>query len=137
MKALVPLISLAALAGCAAPHQFASPDASWRTRSGQAKYSSGDTTLVGETLLATRGEKDFVLDFRKGPGIPLLTLQSDGAVTRYSGLLARRGWESAVGAEVPPHLRVWQRARTALAGHYPDPLHVAEGVATVDFLFSR
>ncbi len=117
-------VILLLLAGCAAPDRFAQPDASWQTRVGQAKYVSRKRRLVGEVTVTTRGEKDFVLDFRKGPGLPLLTIRGDGRSTRYEGVLAH-------GSH-----RVWERARAVLARDSAASVHVAAEGATVDFRFA-
>ena len=122
MKARVLWLLL--LAGCASPDRFAQPDATWQTRIGQAKFVSGTRTLVGEVTVTTRG-KNFVLDFRKGPGLPLLTIRSDGATTRYDGMLSHGSRD------------LWERVHAALAMGRAARVRIAGDDAAMDFQFAN
>ena len=106
MKFVAAIFAAALLAGCATPHQFATPDKTWQTHIGQLKYSDASRTLIGDVVVQQRGAQDFQLDFQKAGGIPLLTLRTDATTARAEGLFARGSWQGAPSA-APKHLRNW------------------------------
>jgi hypothetical protein len=85
----LPLAFAACLAGCAS-HQFAAPDATWSTRTGQLHYREGSHSLIGEVALSTKGS-NALLEFTKGPGLSLMRVQRDATHARFDGPLARLG----------------------------------------------
>ena len=109
----VAVVFVTALAGCATPHPFATPDKTWQTHIGQLKYSDATRTLIGDVVVQQRGAQDFQLEFQKAGGIPLLTLREDATTARAEGLFARGSWQGAP-ANAPKHLRNWVALRTAL-----------------------
>lgn len=113
-----------ALAGCQAPHQFATPDRTWKTHIGQLKYRDAQRTLIGDVVVQQRGEQEFQLEFQKAGGIPLLTLRADATTARAEGLFARGSWQGAPSA-APRHLRSWVWLRTAF--RHPQPLAIKAG----------
>ena len=112
MKFPAALFAAALLAGCQTPHQFATPDKTWKTHIGQLKYSDQTRTLIGDVVVQQRGAEDFQLEFQKAGGIPLLTLREDATTARAEGLLARGAWQGAPAA-APRHLRSWVALRRA------------------------
>ena len=106
MKIIAALFAVALLAGCQTPHQFATPDKSWKTHIGQLKYGDKTRTIIGDVVVQRRGTEDFQLDFQKAGGIPLLTLREDATTARIEGLLARGSWQGAPST-APEHLRNW------------------------------
>ena len=112
MKIPAALFAAALLSACQTPHQFATPDKSWRTHIGQLKYSDAKRTLIGDVVVQQRGAQEFQLEFQKAGGIPLLTLREDAAIARAEGLFARGSWQGAP-ASAPTHLRTWVALREA------------------------
>lgn len=87
MKTFLLLFAFAfGLAGCAT-HQFAQPDARWKTRTGQLLYREGDRSIVGDLALSSSGE-NLRLEFNKA-GLSLLRLERDASHARFDGPLAR------------------------------------------------
>ena len=124
MKLLAALFIGAFLAGCQTPHQFATPDQTWKTHIGQLKYSDAQRTVIGDVVVQRRGEQDFQLEFQKAGGIPLLTLREDATTARAEGLFARGSWQGAPSA-APRHLRNWVALRAAFL--HPRPLAIKAG----------
>ena len=112
MKIIAALFAAALLTGCQTPHQFATPDKSWKTHIGQLKYSDAKRTIIGDVVIQQRRAQDFQLDFQKAGGIPLLTLREDSTTARAEGLFARGSWQGAPAA-APKHLRNWVALREA------------------------
>ena len=82
-------------AGCQTPHEFTAPDRSWKTQTGQLKYTSGQRVLVGEVVVSRRGASDFQIELQKGGGLPLLKLRMDATTACAEGLFARGSWQGA------------------------------------------
>ncbi len=80
------------LAGCQTPLAFPTPDAQWRTRVGQLQYVTPTRSIIGDCVVSRHGT-DFQLDFRTGPGFPLLRLWSSGGKARAEGVIARGSWQ--------------------------------------------
>ena len=112
MKSIAAILAVALLAGCQTPHQFATPDKTWKTHIGQLKYRDAKRTIIGDVVIQQRGAQDFQLDFQKAGGIPLLTLREDATTARAEGLFARGSWQGAPSA-APKHLGNWVALRTA------------------------
>ena len=134
------LLALAALlAGCQTPHEFAAPDATWRTHSGQLKFTSGDRVLIGEVLVRRRGAAEFQLEFQKSAGIPLMKIRADAGVACAEGMLARGSWQGAAD-QAPERLRGWFELRAAFAATpHADRLTFTpkDSSERFDFIFSR
>ena len=124
MKFIAAIFATALLSGCQTPHQFATPDKSWKTHIGQLKYSDAKRTLIGDVVVQQRGEQEFQLEFQKAGGIPLLTLREDATTARAEGLFARGSWQGAPSA-APRHLRNWVALRAAFL--HPRPLALKAG----------
>lgn len=86
MKYLL-LASALCLAGCAS-HQFAQPSGAWKTRTGQLQYKEGSRAIIGELALSTNGDHA-KLEFSKGPGLVLMSMQRDATHARFEGPLSR------------------------------------------------
>ena len=110
-----------ALSGCQTPHQFATPDKTWKTHIGQLKYADKTRTLIGDVVVQQRGAQDFQLEFQKAGGISLLTLREDATTARAEGLFARGSWQGAPSA-APRHLRNWVALREAFLNPIPYPM---------------
>lgn len=124
-----------ALASCEeiSQHQFAPPSRDWRVRSGQLKYSSPTTRLIGEVVVRFSKGGDFELTFSKGLGVTLLSLRQDANFAEAKGALAGPGWSGPV-ASAPPQLQGWLRLRDTFL-HAQDR-HVVRQVAGAEtFLF--
>ena len=133
------LLSVALLVtGCQTPHEFTTPDASWKTRTGQLKYTSGERVLVGEVVVSQRGAADFQIEFQKGGGLPLLKLRMDATTARAEGIFARGSWQGAPD-RAPQPLRGWVGLREAFAQRQPDRFAVTPGRSEdrFDFVLSR
>lgn len=125
-------------AGCQTRHEFTSPDASWKTRTGQLKYTSGARVLVGEVVVSQRGAADFQIEFQKGGGLPLLKLRMDSTTARAEGLFARGSWQGSPD-RAPKSLRGWVGLREAFAKRQPERFTVTPSNSgdRFDFVFSR
>ena len=119
MKIPAALFAAGLLSACQTPHQFATPDKSWRTHIGQLKYSDAKRTLIGDVVVQQRDAQEFQLEFQKAGGIPLLALREDATVVRAEGLFARGSWQGPA-EKAPKHLRNWVALREAF-------LHPATG----------
>jgi hypothetical protein len=64
----IAVLLAGSLVGCATPHEFATPDASWKTRTGQLKFTSGERVLVGEVVGDPACASDFQMEFKKAAG---------------------------------------------------------------------
>ena len=126
------------LASCATPHEFTAPDASWKTQTGQLKYTSGGRVLVGEVVVSRKGAADFQLEFQKGGGLPLLKLRMDATTALAEGLFARGSWQGAPD-QAPEPLRGWLGLREAFAKRQPDHFTATprESEDRFDFIFNR
>lgn len=126
------------ITGCQTPHEFTAPDASWKTRTGQLKYTSGERVLVGEVVVSQRGTADFQIEFQKGGGLPLLKLRMDSATARAEGLFARGSWQGPP-ARAPKSLRGWVGLREAFAQRQPERFTITSHHSDdrFEFVFSR
>ena len=102
----IALASVALLFGaCSALIVHPKPTASWTQRSGQVKFSSGDTKIVGDIVICHDAE-NFLAEISKGPGLPMLTLSAKFGtdpklktlpekhmlIVRATGPLSHGGW---------------------------------------------
>ena len=141
LRAVVTLlfvIAFLSLAACQTPHEFTTPGPSWRTRTGQLKYTSGERVLVGEVIVSQRGASDFQLEFQKGGGLPLLKLRMDSTTVRAEGIFARGSWQGAPD-RAPKPLRGWVGLLEAFPKRQPDRFTVMsrDSEDHFDFIFSR
>ncbi len=115
LRRLLLICLCAGLAGCATtpPHDFASPDPSWKTRVGQLQYQGPRLSLIGELVVRSSPAGDFQLTFSKGPAATLLTVRQDATHAVVEGPLARGRWAGRV-AEAPTRLRGWLGLRDAI-----------------------
>jgi hypothetical protein len=126
-----------ALAGCEeiSPHQFAQPSRDWRVRSGQLKYSSPTTRIIGEVVVRFSKGGDFELTFSKGPGVTLLLLRQDANFAEAKGGMAGPGWAGPV-ASAPAQLQGWLKLRDALLrGQNRHVVRLVVGTETFLFRF--
>ena len=99
--AAVPLF----FGACSALIVHPKPAASWKQRSGQVQFSSGDTKIVGDIVIRHDAE-NFLAEISKGPGLPMLTLSAKFGTdpklkampekhmlsVRATGPLSKGGW---------------------------------------------
>ena len=125
-------------AGCQTPHEFATPDRSWKTQTGQLKYTSGQRVLVGEVVVSRRGASDFQIEFQKGGGLPLLKLRMDATTARAEGWFAR-GSRQGTPDRAPKPLRGWVALRAAFASRQPERFAVTprDSEDRFDFVFNH
>ena len=113
-----PYLFIAALllAACAtsSTHQFAPPNASWQTRTGQLLYRNAKTAVIGDVIVRYSQTGNFELTFSKGPGVTLLTLRQDANFAEMTGSMAGIGWSGAVES-APQQLRGWLELRDTIA----------------------
>ena len=135
-RALIAAVLL--FAGCQTPHEFAAPDRSWKTQTGQLKYTSGQPVLVGEVVVSRRGASDFQIEFQKGGGLPLLKLRMDATTARAEGLFARGSWQGTPD-RAPKPLRGWVGLRAAFANTQPERFTVTprDSEDRFDFVFNH
>lgn len=97
-----------ALLGCqtTSTHQFATPDTTWQTRSGQLAYKGLKISLIGDVLVRYSKNGAMELIFSKGPGVNLLVVRQDAQYASAEGPLARGRW-SGPTANAPRRLRGW------------------------------
>jgi hypothetical protein len=130
-------ITLFCVISCAtvSHHQFSDPAVGWQTKSGQVRYHTPNTTLIGEALVRFSKTGDFELTVSKGPGIPLLSLRQDATFAEVKGGLAQQGWSGPVG-QAPSQLRGWLGLRNQFL-HAPDrkTLRYVSGNETFLFRF--
>jgi len=116
IRPIGPIILCAlALASCTttSSHKFSDPGREWQSRSGQLRYKSPKTSLIGEVLVRFSKGGDFELTFSKGPGVTLLQVRQDANFASLKGPLARGGW-SGSSAQAPARLRGWLQLREKL-----------------------
>lgn len=101
------------LAGCQSTAVFPQPDAQWQTRVGQLQYATPTRSIIGDCVVSRHGA-EFQLDFRTGPGFPLLRLWRAGEKVRAEGILAHRSWQGEA-ANAPPYLAGFVKLPAALA----------------------
>ena len=138
MNHWIALILAGVLTACATRHEFTAPNASWKTRTGQLKYTSGERVLVGEVVVSQRGASDFQIEFQKGGGLPLLKLRMDATTARAEGLFARGSWQGSPD-RAPKPLRGWVGLREAFAKRQPERFAVTppNSEDRFEFIFSR
>lgn len=123
--------------GCRTTTPFPTVNSTWRTQTGQLLYAkAGERTVIGDVVVSTSGANEFQLDFRTGPGIPLVKLWRSGERARVEGLLARGTWEGAVKA-APARLAGW----IAVTDRFPrrrvaDRLELESAASQERFVFS-
>lgn len=108
MKKFALLLLALICAGCAttSTHQFATPNDSWQTRSGQLAYRGTKISLIGEVLVRYSAAGDMELIFSKGPGVRLMSIRQDAQFASAEGPLARGRWAGPI-ADAPARLRGW------------------------------
>lgn len=107
--------------GCATPHVFPAPDASWQTHIGQLKYTRKATTLIGDVVVQQRGPGEFQLEFNKTGSIPLISVRQDGRIARTEGLIVVSSWQGAPDS-APKTLKPWFALRDAMLQPRPTVL---------------
>ncbi|HEV3408854.1 MAG TPA: hypothetical protein VG095_01050 [Chthoniobacterales bacterium] len=114
MKRLFVIFSWAlfSLTSCqtTSPHQFATPTADWKTKTGQLAYTGPRVSLIGEVLVRYSSGGDFELIFSKGPGLNMLVLRQDEQFASAEGPLARGRWSGRT-TNAPARLRGWLALR--------------------------
>jgi hypothetical protein len=132
---LVAILAIVGLTSCetTSPHQFAEPSRDWRVRSGQLRYASPRTTLIGEVVVRFSRSGDFELTFSKGPGVALIVVRQDASFARVEGPLAGGRWSGTID-QVPARLRGWVELRDKLIVTKTSLRHVA-GAETFLFRF--
>lgn len=100
------------LSGCAI-HQFALPSHEWTTRSGQLLYHGKKRVIIGEVLVRFSDRGDFELTFTKGPGVSLLTMNTDPQFARVQGLLVGLPWSGPI-AQPPARAKGWLALRAEI-----------------------
>jgi hypothetical protein len=112
---LVSLLVIVGLTSCetTSPHQFAEPSRDWRVRSGQLRYASPRTTLIGDVVVRFSRSGDFELTFSKGPGVALIVVRQDASFARAEGPLGGGRWSGRVD-QAPARLRGWIELRDKL-----------------------
>lgn len=108
MRRVAAFLAVICLTSCATTsnHQFISPAADWRTRTGQLAFKGPKISLIGEVLVRYSKTGEMELMFSKGPGVTLLTLRQDAHFASAEGPLARGRWSGAM-ASAPDRLRGW------------------------------
>jgi hypothetical protein len=112
-------------------HKFSDPTADWQTKSGQLRYQTAQTTLIGDVLVRFSKSGDFELSLSKGP-VTLLTLRQDASFAEVKGPIAKGGWSGPV-EQAPKPLRAWFGLRDKLI-HSEDRL-VRYSAGNETFLF--
>ncbi len=108
---------LPGLAGCqSSGPSFPKPDTTWKTHVGQLQYVQNHKSIIGDCVACWRGPTDFQLEFKVGPGDPLMRLWISKYRVRAEGALARSDWEGPP-EKVPERLQGWiqiaEHCRTA------------------------
>ncbi len=108
MSRIALLLFALVCAGCAttSTHQFAAPNDSWQTKSGQLAYRGTKISLIGEVLVRYSKTGDLELIFSKGPGVTLMSIRQDAQFASAEGPLARGRWAGPI-ADAPARLRGW------------------------------
>lgn len=91
-------------------HQFALPSREWTTRSGQLSYRGKKRAIIGEVLVRFSNRGDFELTFTKGPGVSMLTMDTDPQFARVRGLLVGLPWSGPI-AHAAERARGWLALR--------------------------
>jgi hypothetical protein len=120
------------LTSCAS-HQFSLPAKDWQARSGQLLYRNANTTVVGDVLVRFSKAGDFELNFSKGPGVALFTIQQDASFARVQSGLSRLSW-SGPSDRAPEQLRGWLSLREELI-HAPDQKTIRHRIGQETFIF--
>jgi hypothetical protein len=96
------------LTSCAttSSHQFATPTAQWKTRTGQLAYRGAKVSLIGEVVVRTSPAGEMELTFSKAPALTLMTIKQDAQFGSATGPLARGSWAGPI-ANAPERLRGW------------------------------
>lgn len=87
----VLLLSAIVLSGCATVANFV-PGAG-QTYLGQLSYKSKTRSFVGDIVLQKNASGEIKLDFMKGPGPAMLSIQQDGERARVKGAAVGIGWQ--------------------------------------------
>ncbi len=105
---LLALALLVCLTSCAttSSHQFATPSARWKTRTGQLAYRGPKVSLIGEVVVRTSPAGEMELTFSKAPALTLMTIKQDAQFGSATGPLARGSWAGPI-ASAPARLRGW------------------------------
>lgn len=108
MKQLIAFSILLCLSSCATTtsHQFASPNAQWKTRTGQLAYRGPKVSLIGDVVLRTSAAGEMELTFSKAPALTLISIKQDAQFASATGPLARGSWAGQT-ANAPERLRGW------------------------------
>lgn len=109
---------LVGVAGCQTPLTFPKPDATWQTRVGQLRYAGPERSVIGECVVSRRGADEFQLEFRAGPGIPLMHVWRAKDTVRAEGVFAQGQWEGEAPS-APKHLRGWVNLNAIFAQASP------------------
>jgi len=104
---------LALLSGCQTPYSFPTPDAKWRTLTGQLQYVTPQRSVIGDCVVSILHDDQFQLDFVAGPGFPLMKLRQAGRTARAEGVFARGSWQGDI-ASAPERLNSWFALRDIL-----------------------
>lgn len=104
---LAALLALALGACATAARQFPEPDPTWRRLSGQLRYQTPESSVIGDVVIRSQGD-EFQLDFASGPGFPLLKWRQSGSYARAEGILARGAWQGDISA-APEPLQSWAK----------------------------
>jgi hypothetical protein len=131
-RAILLGLLIIGLTSCAS-HQFSSPAEDWQARSGQLLYRNANTTVVGDVLVRFSKAGDFELNFSKGPGVALLTIQQDSSFARVQSGLSRLNW-SGPSDRAPEQLRGWLSLRGKLI-HAPDQKTIRHRIGQETFIF--
>ena len=110
-RCLVALLALL-LSGCAI-HQFAEPNRTWTTRSGQLSYHGKKRAIIGDVIVRFSDRGDFELNFSKGPGVSMLTMHTDAKFARVQGLLVGLPWSGPI-AQPPVRATGWLALRAEI-----------------------
>jgi predicted small lipoprotein YifL len=99
------LLPLLALAGCAGPLKFPSPNSKWRNSVGQLQYSNPKRSIIGDVLVVWQDSRDFQFEFTHGP-VTLMKLQVNNDIARVESALVRMPWQGHA-SHPPKPLRSW------------------------------
>ncbi len=141
MRALISRLGAALvllLAGCQTPLVFPAPDARWETRVGQLQYVTPTRSIIGDCVVSRRGA-DFQLDFRTGPGFPLLRLWRSGEKARAEGVIARGSWQGDP-AHPPANLVGFMKLPAAFSAQKHTPRVIVNSAETGErfvFVFAK
>ncbi len=114
-------------------HKFSDPTANWQTKSGQLRYQTAETTLMGDVFIRFSKSGDFELSLSKGP-VTLLTLRQDASFAEVKGPFAKGGWSGPV-EQAPKPLRTWLGLRDKLIHSQDRSVRYTAGNETFLFRF--